>query len=144
MEAENRMDPLHSNRNMIDHVFLHRKLPVKPVDPITELNILQLMAQTVESFEELKSASVPSVVRRLFTDMKQLHCDDALDPKAISERMKNMKLGEMLGIYVRAQNCGLFIHMANDDEITVSTFLASLPNEMIYGDNINGDIQVSK
>lgn len=49
-----------------------------------------------------------------------------------------------MGIYVREQNCGLFIHMASDDEATISTFQASLPNEMIYGVNVNGDIQVRK
>lgn len=145
MEVEEEMDLLRYNRNMIDHVFLHRKLPDEPVDlHQTELNILQLMAQTIETFEELNCASVPSVVQRLFTKMMQLHCVDRLEPTALSKQMEKLKRGEMLAIYVRAQNCGLFIHATKDDEATLSTFRASLPNETIYGDNINGEIQVRK
>lgn len=97
------------------------------------------MTATIES---LDNEILPSVVRQMFSNMTQLHCSDILDPKIISSQMKNLKSGSMMGIYVREQNCGLFIHMANDDEATISTFQASLPNEMIYGGSINGDIQV--
>lgn len=129
-----------SHRNMIDHVFLPRKLPGKPLDlHNTESNLLESITTVIESLE---SEAIPSAVQRLFTNMRQLHCIDELRPKAISEQMKKLKMGEMLGIYVREQNCGLFIHMASDDEVTISTFSASLPNEMVYGSNINGDIQV--
>lgn len=135
------VSPIASHRYMIDHVFLPRKLPEKPLDlHNTESNLLRSITTIIESLE---NESIPSAVQRLFTNMRQLHCIDALHPKAISEQIKNMKTGEMLGIYVREQNCGLFIHRANDDdEVTLSTFCASLPNEMVYGTNINGDIQV--
>lgn len=131
-----------SHRNMIDHVFLPRKLPENPIDLYnTERNLLRSMTATIES---LGNEIFPSVVRQMFRNMTQLHCSDILDPKIISSQMKNLKSGSMMGIYVREQNCGLFIHMANDDEATISTFQASLPNEMIYGGSINGDIQVRK
>lgn len=129
-----------SHRNMIDHVFLPRKLPEKRIDLYnTERNLLRSMTATIES---LDNEILPSVVRQMFSNMTQLHCSDILDPKIISSQMKNLKSGSMMGIYVREQNCGHFIHMANDDEATISTFQASLPNEMIYGGSINGDIQV--
>lgn len=76
--------------------------------------------------------------------MEQSHSSVILDPKIISKQMKSLKSGNMMGIHVREQNCGLFIHMTSDDEATISTFQASLPNEMIYGENVNGDIQVRK
>lgn len=131
-----------THRDMVDHVFLHRKVAANSNNlHRTELNLLDALTTTIESVE---SEIFPSVVRQLFTNMKQLHRDDDLNPKEISKQLANMKLGEMLGIYVRAQNCGLFIHMRTDDEVTLSTFSASLPNEVIYGENINSDIQVIK
>lgn len=141
MEVDEELDsPITSHRNMIDHVFLPRKLPEKPLDlHNTESSLLKSLTKIIEL---LGNESIPSAVQRLFTNMTQLHCIDELRPKAISEQIKNMKMGEMLGIYVREQNCGLFFHMANDDEVTISTFCASLPNEKVYGSNINGDIQV--
>lgn len=129
-----------THRDMIDHVFLPRKISAKS-DNLhrTESTLLKAMTQTILSFE---SEFFPSVVRELFTNMKRLHCDDDLDPEAIAEQLKNMKPGEMLGIYVRAQNCGLFICMREDNKVTLATFRASLQNETIYGDHISGDIQV--
>lgn len=142
MEIDNEVDLIRLNRNMIDHVFLHRRLPGKPIDlHQTESSLLKLMTATVESYD---TAICPTAAQRLFTNMQQLHCMDALEPKAISKQMAELKSGDMLGIYVREQNCGLFIHMDTDDEVTLSTFSASLPNEIVYGENINSDIQVRK
>lgn len=140
MEVDGTDDYTLSNRNMIDHVFLPRKLPGTPIDLLqTELSLLKLMTTTVNSFD---NAVFPSSVQQLFTNMMHLHCIDSLNPSAISKKMANLKLGDMLGIYVRAQNCGLFIHVVADGEVTLSTFGASLPNEVVYGDNIDNDIQV--
>lgn len=131
-----------THRDMVDHVFLHRKVAANPNNlHRTELKLLDALTATIVSME---SEIFPSVVRQLFTNMKQMHCDDDLNPKEVSKQLANMKHGEMLGIYVRAQNCGLFIHMRTDDEVTLSTFSPSLPNEVIYGENINSDIQVIK
>lgn len=142
MEVDNSPDAaILSHRPMIDHVFLPRTLPQKPIDlHNTERNLLNLMTATIESLE---NGILPSAIRQMFINIRQLHCIDLLDPKKISKQMKNLKIGDMMGVYVREQNCGLFIHRSNDDEVTISTFSASLPNEMIYGDTINGDIQVN-
>lgn len=142
MEVDEEVDlAIESHRNnMIDHAFLPRKLSEKSLDlHATEHSLLRSVASTIELLE---NEIFPVSVRQMFANMEQLHCDDALDPKAISKQMRNLKMGDMMGIYVREQNCGLFLHMADADEVTMSTFSASLPNEMIYGDGINGDIQV--
>lgn len=142
MEIEEKANISHIKRSMVDHVFLHRKLLDNPFLLLqTGLKILQSMTHAIE---KLQHASVPSVVRQMFINMKQLHCEDVLDPEAISNQLKSMESGDMLGIYAREQNCGLFIHMNGDGVATLSTFCASLPNEMIYGGEINGDIQVRK
>lgn len=133
----------HTLRDMVDNVFLHRKVATTPDDvqlAKTELCLLNALTRQIESFE---SEIFPLVVQRLFSNMKKLHCIDVLDPKEISKQITSLRLGDMFGMYVREQNCGLFIHMASDDEATLSTFQASLPNEVIYGDKINGDIQVN-
>lgn len=137
----NRLDTL-NHRNMIDHVFLQRKLPGEPIDlHQTELDLLKLMTATIDSFG---NKIFPSFVQRLFTNMKRLHCDHLLDEKELVKQIENLQLGEMLGVYVRAQNCGLFIRMTNEDVVTLSTFGVSLPNEKIFGEGgaVSGDIQV--
>lgn len=128
--------------DMIDHVFLPRKIAANPENLLrTELTLLKALTKAVSSFGR---NIFPYVVRELFTNMQKLHSDGGgnLNPKVLAEQLTNMKPGEMLGIYVRAQNCGLFIFMGENNELTLSTFCASLPNETIYGDHINGDIQV--
>lgn len=62
--------------------------------------------------------------------MKQLHGRHVLYPKKITEQMENLKGGDMWGIYVRAQNCAIFVH-TEDGEVTLSTFPASHQNEFI-------------
>lgn len=125
--------------NAIDHIFLPRR-PQGRQDSLHEMELFLL-----KLFNEVVETIRPEMSKRLFANMKQLHCAEALNPKTISQQLGNLQRGEMLGIYVRAQNCGLFIHMARDepsDDVTLGTFSASLPNETIYGDSINGDIQV--
>lgn len=131
---------MQTHRDMVDHVFLHRKLEANPENlHRTELKLLHILSTHTQSF---KTAIFPQTVQRLFSNMKQLHCVEALDPEVISNQIGSLKNGDMFGMYIREQNCGLFIQMVEDDVATLSTFQASLPNEMIHGDNINGDIQV--
>lgn len=129
-----------TNRDMVDHVFLHRKLEANPENlQCTELKLLAFLTLQTQS---LITPIFPQVVKRLFSNMKQLHCVEALDPEVLSNQIASLKTGDMFGMYIREQNCGLFIQMGENDVATLSTFQASLPNEMIYGHNINGDIQV--
>lgn len=129
------------HRDMVDHVFLHRKLEANPENlQCTELKLLELLTAQTQS---LKTTIFPQVVQRLFSNMKQLHCVEALDPEVVSNQIASLKAGDQFGMYIREQNCGLFIQMGENDVATLSTFQASLPNEVIYGDKINGDVQVS-
>lgn len=111
-----------------------------------QLNYIELNGESLTQSIITLESDIFSSVQRMFvnmTQLKQLYCGDTPDPKPIiSHQLKYLKPSEMLGVYVRAQNCGLFIHMLAADEVTLSTFSASLPNEVIYGDSINGDIQV--
>lgn len=75
--------------------------------------------------------------------MRKLHCVNEVDPKKIVKQISSLRRGDMFAMYIREQNCGLFIHMAEDSEAILSTFQTSLPNEIIYGNDINGDIQVN-
>lgn len=132
--------PLH---DVNAHVFFPRQIAASSENSQlvkTESFIAERFTAEVESFE---CAIFPSVVRRLFSNMPEFHHVDALDPKRISEQIASLQLGDMFGMYVREQNCALFIHVTKDDEATLSTFQTSLPNEAIYGDKVNGDIQVN-
>lgn len=125
--------------NIIDHVFLPRRLQGGQGD------LHQTESYILQQFNDVVQKRGTPTLKQLFAKLKQLYCDDECNPKLISQQLENLQPGDMLGIYVRAQNCGLFIHMPKDgpkDEVTICTFSASLPNEIIYGDSINGDIQV--
>lgn len=105
----------------------------------------QTESYLLQQFNDVVQKLGTPTLKQLFATLKQLYCEDKYNPILISQQLKNLQPGDMLGIYVRAQNCGLFIHMARDGpkgEVTIATFSASLPNEIIYGDPINGDIQV--
>lgn len=124
--------------NMFEHVFLPRRLQARQGD------LHQMELELLAKFNEFTKLT-HFKVGYMFENMKQLHCGNAINPKVLSQQLGNLKPGEMLGIYVRAQNCGFFIHMPETEranEVTLATFSASLPNEIIYGNSINGDIQV--
>lgn len=129
-------------RDMVDHIFLPRQIKAVGANlHYVESSLLKHVADFIESVE-CANMCTPAI-QRLFSNMKALHYVDEINPKEISNQISNLHRGDMFAMYVREQNCGLFIHMAEDAEAILSTFQASLPNEIIYGNNTNGDIQVN-
>lgn len=135
--------------HMIDHVFLPRMLPTDlPSQPErTECALLAMMCDVINGFEQ---QDMPDVVKDLFKKMYSLHCQNKIEPNKLSAQMKNLQPKQMMGVFLRKANCGLFLMRSKSeksDEVTMATFLANLPNEEIYGiddTKINGDIQVTE
>lgn len=128
---------------MVEHVFLPRKLspsfnPLKVVDH--ESSMLALLSDVVNHLASI----LPKEARQLINMMAELQLDSELNIENVSQAIKALQPGNMLGLYIRQQNCGWLLYSppeAASKQVVVSTFPASLPNEVIC-DSPN-DVQVS-
>lgn len=131
---------------MIDHVFLTKNLSVDYSKNRLESTGKCLLVTMCEVINESKSLRVPETVK-LFANMKQLYIGEQFDPKVLSTQITNMEANQMLGVYIRKANCGLFLKRTElADEVIMATFQVNLTNEQVYG-NVEGnkirhDIQV--
>ena len=141
-----------SFNNMVAHVFLPRKLG-DGFDPrvhaAVEEQLLALMAEVVLGFD----TNLPTSTRKLFESMN--HLQRTMEIPDVATAISGMQPGEMFGLYVPAQNCGILLHLPSEQEsnrVTLATFPASLPNELILGSPNeiqvgfcgNGSRQISK
>lgn len=129
---------------MVEHAFLCRKpLDTKAELEQTEIGLLAMMDDAVNNIDE---RIIPSRVRLLFDNMHALYRQDEFKPEMISNQIRHgiMSPHDMIGIYVRSANCGLFLSQTQTGTVTMATFQANLSNKDIYGvrKNRNGDIQV--
>lgn len=132
---------------MIDHVFLPRHLPTDYAYSRLHRTEKCLLATMCEVIDDFMQSHIPDTVKRLFANMKQLHFADKFDSKLLSTQINNLQAQQMLAVYCRKANCGLFLMRAqSSDELTMATFQVNLTNEQIYGNveanKITGDIQV--
>lgn len=105
-----------------------------------------MLVTICEVINEFKSTHVSETVK-LFANMKQLYYADQFDPKALSTQITELEANQMLGVYIRKANCGMFLKRTESaDDVIVATFQVNLTNEQVYGNvegnEINHDIQV--
>lgn len=134
--------------HMIGHVFLPRKLP----EGHANFNRLErtekcLLGTLCDVINEFKLPLIPETVKKMFESIEQLQFDDQFDPKVLAAQIGELQAKQMLGVYMRKANCGLFlVRTPSADTIIAATFQANLSDERIYGDvpshKINKDIQV--
>lgn len=133
--------------SLIDHVFLPRRLSTDDLHANinsahlhrTEKFLLTDMCKTIKGLQQ----HIPPVVKNLFDKFEQLHSDGEIDPNQFSTQIRELQPNEMMGVYVREANCSMLLMMSpSSNEVTIAPFQVNLSNEQIYGDNINGDIQV--
>lgn len=131
-------------QGVIDHVFLPRKLPeIADKTEITKNDddeefILETFAKVVKSM-----AAIPLPVKGLFAKMETLHCGNKKDyRKLLQDQLRDLSESSYFGIYIEKQNCALLLRGLSDRKITFATFRTSLPNEIVYGENVQHDMQV--
>lgn len=81
---------------------------------------------------------IPNSTARLFRGMYNMRTSD--DAQTIASEINRLNHGEMLGIFVQHQNCGLSIYLppptdnstAQPKTAIVSTFPVFIPNDEIY------------
>lgn len=130
---------------LIDHIFLPKQLPGEEADNLAEheFSLLVLIADVVTKFGSI----VPKHTKKMFRTMRDIEGTPLLKPKNISAAIEALEPGEMFGLYIRGQNCGINIFVPKDEssppkELILSTFEVSLRNEIVYS-NLS-DVEVSK
>lgn len=134
--------------HMIDHVFLPRNLPVDVAISRLERTEKCLVGTLCDVINEFKTINIPESVKKLFVNLERLYLGDRFDASILSEQIGDLQAKQMMGVYMRKANCGLFLmRTQSTDALIAATFQANLTNETIYGDverpNINNDIQVN-
>lgn len=136
-------DALH--RGMIDHMFLPRKLFEASTKMLHEVEntLLEHFITILETFHE--KGDLPDTTIDFFRNLRKIHTDRAsLNKQTIARQIDAVKPGQMFGMYVREQNCGILIYAPKNlaAEWIFSTFHPSLENEVISGNE--NDIQVRR
>jgi len=140
-------------QGIIPHVFLPRRLPSSVQDDLEEieLNILRIIESTTE---ELNCTLFPNTFPRtekLFQKwvLVQQKLSSCFTAAAISEDIQSLEAGEMLAMYVRAQNSGLLLSIPTIEEdslkscnqtVIFSSFSAAAPMKSVI--SAPGDLTV--
>lgn len=128
---------------MINHVFLCRKPP--DGNGYLEQVEVSLLAMMDDVINDMGDRAIPNNVRVLFDNMYDLYGQNVFAPEKISNQIQAISNpDDMMGIYVRNANCGLFLLQTQPQTVTLATFQANLANKHIYGSakNPNNDLQV--
>lgn len=125
---------------LVDHVFLPKRITgihPKEIDQQENLLLSFIWDSMIHSHIELRDST-----NHLFETMVNIHCHGGMEKTRISDHIKSISPGQMIGLFIRQQNCGLLIYrQPQNREIIVSTFQASVPNEIICSSP--SDVQVS-
>lgn len=124
---------------LVDHVFLPKKIsgtnPAVNIDEQDE----KLLSFILDSIEN-SSVQLPESTAHLFRTMVDVQCHRDWEKTKIAFHIQSLLPGHMFGLYIRKQNCGLLIYAPPNGDRIVSTFQASVPNEIICSSP--SDVQV--
>lgn len=126
------------------HVFFPRFLPNEKSHQLhLEESLAEMMYTTIANINE--TAPLPPSTLKLFANFVKIH--PLVDANTISEEIKYIRSGEMLGMFVRHQNCGLIFYRpsnytakSSNDDLIIATFPVWLETTQIH--QSNGDLQV--
>lgn len=118
------------------HLVLPRYLPSNSSSEY-EMILTSLMVDTLEFIN--KKFSIPATTLKLFHNFESMH--PLTDANLISNALKDIQPGEMLGMFVLKQNCGLMVYKPQTQNLIFSTFPAKF-NSSEIGDR-NTDFQVN-
>lgn len=119
---------------LIPHIFHTLKLPNQASDNLIEEEnyLLSLMRKTIQEHH-----SIPQILetRSLFDKWMEMVVDSYISAEKTSNVIRNLQPGQLLAIYVRAQNCGLLISIPklHPNDIIWSTFPVSNKNNTVTG-----------
>lgn len=124
------------------HVVLPRVLPDKSSEFLheTESNMINYMVKNALAWERYMPPETLKMLRKL----RSLHYTCKLE--TVRSDINNLKPGESFAIFVRAQHCGMMIHVppnemiGNVQNVIVSTFPGRLDAKEIYSHD--SDIEV--
>ncbi|KIM24732.1 hypothetical protein M408DRAFT_75557, partial [Serendipita vermifera MAFF 305830] len=71
------------------------------------------------------------IIPRMFKSMLMIHPGGALVKSAIENELKNMRVGDVVPIYVACQNAGIIFRKRSTTELTFECFEVAIPNEVI-------------
>lgn len=123
---------------MANHVFLPKKIADAEFKNIAEQEnaLLKLVLEVVIG----SSYILPESTKHLFQTMVDVHCHGGMEKTRIASYIESLRPGQMFGLYIREQNCGFLIYAPPKGERIVSTFHASVPNDVVSSSP--GDVQV--
>lgn len=117
------------------HLVLPRYLPSNSSSEY-EMIMVSLMVDTLEFIND--KFFIPATTLKLFHNFENMH--PMTDANLVSNALKNLQSGEMLGFFVLKQNCGLMVYKPGTKSLIFSTFPAKL-NSFEISDRIT-DLQV--
>lgn len=132
---------------LVNHIFLPKRIRVDLFreDPKRDMErVLDLVVETMRNFGTKLERHLPKIFSQLSLLYKRGYSNDLITPSKIYYQISQLMHGQMFVIYLHEQNCGFIAYKPrrgqNAQERIVSTFQASLPNEIITENK--GDIQV--
>lgn len=126
---------------LADHVFLPKRVSVKDPENLAhqEEALLEFMLEVINGpFVQLAAST-----NHLFETMVDVHCHGGMDKARIAGHIDSLSPGQMFGLYIRQQNCGFLIYAPPNGDRIVSTFQASVPNEIICSSPSNVQVSLS-
>ncbi|KAF8466769.1 hypothetical protein BDZ91DRAFT_725012, partial [Kalaharituber pfeilii] len=123
--------------HLIDHIFLPEKLPqdgeVNSVQ--NEFALLLFVKNAVEDFaSSLKTEATTAQVAQVVNMMKKMvtlhNANMTLEKETLRTVFKEMKDGDIVPLYIQAQNAGLIIRHTGE-EVTFESFEVSPKNESV-------------
>lgn len=128
---------------VVDHVFLPKR--IKGSYALNQQKIDKtILTQMLAVFKDKAFAiHLRASTHHLFKTLMELHFEEQMDESIIASKIQSLAPGQMVGLYIREQNCGITIYkmpLTHGAKRIVSTFHASIPNEVVTSNC--SDIQV--
>ena len=97
-------------KSLIPHLFLPRVLPTEqsPELPLHESSLLRLFTEVLASHSFQHIAAL-DCARQAFGTWANLQSGETIDPHRLSATIRNLRPGQHLPLFIRAQNAGLII-----------------------------------
>lgn len=124
-------------QRVINHVFLPRVL-LEEENRLDDSFLIQKLKEAVCSISD---EFVPPPVKKLLENMHR-SCVEGHEA-TIYDQLSGFGQTDLLGFYVRAQNCGLLLRGLPNGRATFASFQTQVPNEILYDANVHNDIQVN-
>lgn len=128
---------------VVDHVFLPKRIKGSYASNHQKIDGT-ILTHLLAVFKDIAFTNhLPASTHHLFKTLMELHFEEQMDESIIASKIQSLAPGQMIGLFIREQNCGISIYkmpLIHGAKRIVSTFHASIPNEVVTSNC--SDIQV--